>query len=279
MTFIFPFLLPGNYIEQTIMKNKFLQINIRAIKLFVFIASATGLITSCSSTFNGGSADVPTKVLAFPKADYYAVLQVEKDKIAFSNDANHLIFYAKEGDQSLKPFTFPNDSICYYPFYDMYETLPGGRLQVWKQCLTGDGTLTYLMAYDWQTGQLEQLSGPLPLGSSEASWNPDETKAIGYLDSKFADKTLFWIWKGGFGSLDLVIGDQNHSWNLKDNFPNFQTKPTDTGKTGTTGRAAWSPDGKQIAFFASPDAIGVTGFDRFNVDFNLYLRGFEQSND
>ena len=125
------------------------------------------------------------------------------------------------------------------------------------------------MAYDWKTDKLTEIAGPLPLGSSGASWNPDQTKAIGYLTSGFTTKTLFWIWDNGFGPLDLVIGDKNHSWNLKDDFPNFQTG--DTGKTGSTGRAAWSPDGSQIAFFASPDAVGKTGFNKFGAGYNLYL--------
>ena len=125
------------------------------------------------------------------------------------------------------------------------------------------------MAYEWNTSQLEELVGPLPLGSSGASWNPDQTKAIAYLNGGFATKTLFWISADGFSPLDLVVGDQNHSWNLQDDFPDF--KAYDTGKTGTTGRTAWSPDGESIDFFASPAAVDKTGFERFGVEFNLYL--------
>ncbi len=95
------------------------------------------------------------------------------------------------------------------------------------------------------------------------------TASAATLDGGFATKTLYWISKDGFAPLDLVVGDQSRSWNLRDDFPDF--KADDTGKTGTTGRAAWSPDGKFIAFFASPDAIGKTGFARFGVEFNLYL--------
>ena len=110
------------------------------------------------------------------------------------------------------------------------------------------------------------MAGPLPLGSSGVSWNPDQIKGIVYLDSGFATRTLYWLSKDGdFGPLDLVITDGYRSWNLKDDFPDF--KADDTGKTGSTGEAAWSPDGKSIAFFASPDAIGKTGFQRFGVEY------------
>jgi Tol biopolymer transport system component len=110
----------------------------------------------------------------------------------------------------------------------------------------------------------------LPLGSSGVSWNPDQTKGIVYLDSGFASRTLYWLSSDGrFKPLDLVIKDGARSWNLKDDFPDF--KADDTGKTGSTGRAVWSPDGKSIALFASPNAVGKTGFQRFGVEYYLYL--------
>ena len=37
------------------------------------------------------------------------------------------------------------------------------------------------------------------------------------------------------------------------------------------GWPAWSPDGQLIAFFASPQAIGVGGHARADVPWNLYL--------
>ena len=215
---------------------------------------------------------IPSKKLIFPEDKYYdALVRTNGDVTVLvdSGSLSDLQSYAKEGDQNFMKFAFPDDPQCDPAKYESYEVLPDGRLQVWKSCLTKNGNLTYLMAYDWKTGQLAELAGPLPLGSSGASWNPDQTKAIAYLDGGFATRTLYWISKDSFSPLDLISGDEFHSWNLQDDFPDFRAD--DTGKTGTTGRAAWSPDGKSIAFFAAPDAIGKTGFQRFGVEHNLYL--------
>jgi len=249
------------------MINKVIKLNTTTAAKILLIATILSLIVSCNSV-NG----LPAKELSFPKDTHYSALIRTGEHITVLVDGgkfDDLKYYANEGSQGFTQFGFPDDPHCDPVFYYAYESLPDGRLQVWKSCLTESGNLTYLIAYDWQTHQLEQIAGPLPVGSSGASWNPDGTKAIGFLDSKFASKTLFWISKGEFSPLDLVVGDQYHAWNLSDDFPDF--KADDLGKTGTTGRAAWSPNGKSIAFFASPDAIGKTSFARFGVEFNLYL--------
>ena len=230
------------------------------------------LVVSCRPTFNSFSKVNTPKQLSYPASEFYDSLVIVENEMVVLIDGGEfddLQYYAKEGEAEYQRFNFPEDHRCSSTRYYAYETLPDGRLQVWKHCFTENGTITYLMAYDWLAQKLNDVSGPLPLGSSGASWNPDQTRAIAYLDSKFASKTLFWISNGGYSPLDLNIVDGNHSWNLKDDFPDFNAD--DTGKTGTTGRAAWSPDGKQIAFFASADAIGKTGFERFNVEYKLYL--------
>ena len=238
----------------------------------VCLALISSLATSCTSFVGTSVNTIPTQELVFPEAKYYDALIRTNNEVTILVDGSNLgdlQSYAKEGEQNFMQFAFPDDPQCDPTKYEAYETLPDGRLQVWKSCLTGNGNLIYLMAYDWNTHQLEELAGPLPLGSSGASWNSEQTKAIAYLAGGFATNTLYWISKDDFSPLDLVIGDKSRSWNLHDDFPDF--KADNTGKTGTTGRVAWSPDGKSIAFFASPEAIGKTGSERFNVEFNLYL--------
>ncbi len=255
------------------MKNKSVESNIFMYMWLTWLVLIGGLITSCS-LFAGTPVDaIPSKELVFPKADDYdGLINRGESIIVLINGGSQqdLESYAKEGDSQLTPFSLPNDPDCFLTNYYGDQSLPDGRMQISKLCGSGgNGTDTYLMAYDWETKRLMEIVGPLPLGTSEASWNPDQTKAIAYLDGGFATRTLYWISNDGYSPLDLVIGDQNHSWNLKDDFPDF--KADDTGETGTTGRAAWSPNGKSIAFFASPDAVGKIGFERFSVEYNLYL--------
>lgn len=237
----------------------------RTFLFFLILA----LLSSCRGT---DSAVNTATTLDFPETQYYnALIKTDNDVIVLvRNDRGDVQWYAKEGNKEFTKFAFAENTNCSSTKrYGAYETLPDGRLQVWKWCLTEKGGVDYLLAYDWETHQLEKIVGPLPLGSSGASWNPEQTKAIGYLDSGFATKTLYWIYPNKFEPLDLEIRDENRSWNLKDDFPKFIAD--DTGKTGTTGRASWSPDGKSIAFFASPNAIGKTSFDRFGVEHYLYL--------
>jgi hypothetical protein len=210
--------------------------------------------------------------LNFPDASSYnALITVNGKVVVLVEDERRTLFaYGEENGKDLHYFSFAEDPNCFQTNYYAYETLPNDRLQVWKHCGSGgNGTNTYLMNYDWETHQLEETLGPLPLGSSGASWNPEQTQAIAYLDSKFATRTLYWIYPDRFEPLDLEITDGDLSWNLSDDFLTFDA--SDKGASGTTGRADWSADGKQIAFFASPNAIGKTGFSRFDVEHFLYL--------
>jgi WD40 repeat protein len=254
------------------MKRQFTRLtNFSRLRLGLFTMTII-LSTSCNSYIGDTTEPIPIKELVFPDSQYYnALIQTNNDLIVLveGGDLSDLQSYAIEGHQDFAQFNFPVDTYCTSPRYHSYETFPNGRLQVWKICLTENGKVTDLLAYNWMTRQLTTVSGQLPPGTSGASWNPEQTIAIAYLDGGFATRTLFWMFDSGYTPLDLVISDQSQSWNLSDDFPDF--KANDTGKTGTTGRAAWSPDGKSIAFFASPDAIGKTGFERFGVEHNLYL--------
>lgn len=237
---------------------------ITLILLLVIVACKAGNPTTSPSV----------RELAFPKAENYTNLVYDTDLgltvFLYGGDQGDLQSFARENDAKFTNFRFPEDSLCGFEKYSAGDVSANGQLEIWEWCLTSNGGVQYIRMYDWSTKRLARLAGPLPLGSSSISWNPDRTQGIVYLDSRFATKTLYWLFQdGSFSPLDLVIADGSRSWNLKDDFPDF--KADDTGKTGSTGRAEWSPDGKSIAFFASPDAVGRMGFNRFGVEYYLYL--------
>ncbi|MFT3893990.1 MAG: hypothetical protein QM730_20365 [Anaerolineales bacterium] len=254
------------------MKKEFILMNGKNAPLFTWLLLIVIATTSCSLFSSKSAPPIPLKELIFPKTEKYYVLVNTKDGLTVfldGSDQGDLQSYARENDQEFTKIHFPKDPYCGFVKYYPGDVLADGRLEIWEWCLTSKGGVQYIRIYDWNTQQLDRLAGPLPLGSSDVSWNLDQTKGIVYLDSGFATRTLYWLSQDGFSPLDLVITDGSRSWNLKDDFPDF--KADDTGKTGSTGRAAWSPDGKVIAFFASPNAVGKTDFQRFGVEYYLYL--------
>lgn len=82
--------------------------------------------------------------------------------------------------------------------------------------------------------------------------------------------SLIWVDDGLIEYPNIVIEDEDgESWNLGSFF-------RDTSRNSCTdqGRAswpAWAPDGSRIAFFGSPKSIGVSGQDRLDVPWNLYV--------
>lgn len=219
--------------------------------------------------------------LNFPPADYNRIISVENKLLALAiapdKDNYDKWWYSKVGDQELSLLNFPSDPKCgVNTSYDGFYPRSDGRFDLRKHCLTNDqGRLVYLISYDWNTGNMEEITGPLPsrAGSGFVTWNQDFSRGIMSMEG-YSEQTLYWIWPGGFGPIDLVVADQARSWNLKDDYPDYQG-----GRLGETGNAsfpAWSPDGNTIAFFGSVDAIGKIDADRFYAKYSLYMMDAEK---
>lgn len=253
--------------------------------LLYVISILIAVLTGCRSSVSSNN-EIPMKKLNFPSIYKYSSL-VKKGNlnVAFIFDYRPLPpdvhyskgYYIEEGSEKVYDLALPDDPRCNLStHYSVGKMFPDGRLQVWKLCNKVVGTDRYLLAYDWDSGFLEDISGILPVGPTSTSWNPEQTKGIASLSDAFASGTLYLIRPGGFDPLDLTITDDGKSWNVKDDFPDF--KGVDNGATGNVGRADWSSDGQSIAFFASPDAIGKMGSSRFGVEYKLYIMSVEKMN-
>lgn len=76
----------------------------------------------------------------------------------------------------------------------------------------------YLVAYDWETGQVEQMvANPLSdrLAASSFSWNPDFTQGVQTIGG--GRNTIWWITSEGPLPMNLVIGEGRKSWSLAEN--------------------------------------------------------------
>lgn len=243
--------------------------------LLLLICLILALSTACNMEKRQESNIVSSMMLQFPVADYYALVNSDDGIIAFTwheGDYN-VLQYAIEGNQRLQEIALPKDARCDLKTdYSVDAMLPDGNIQILESCFQKtQGTHKYIWSYDWQTGKLDEIAGPLPLGTKQVSWDPTQARGVAFLYSGFGRSTMYWVSKDGIDAIDLIVRDGDRSWNLKNFFPNFLQDEELTKRTGEAGPGEWSPDGRSIVFFASPDAIGKTGLSRFyDVEYGLY---------
>jgi hypothetical protein len=188
------------------------------------------------------------------------------------------VWYITADNQDLRKLNLEADARCRRVDFRAPSVLPDGRLGLIKRCYsrwpdrpTPLGDESYLIAYDWTTGAVEQVvAGPLPNSdlSSQYTWNPQMTRGVQEFSS--LDGTLFWISPAGTEPMTVTVSDGRRSWSLDENYVAIRDRlePKDTG----VARApAWSPDGTQIAFLSTLDSIGRGGIHRTSGAWGLYL--------
>lgn len=245
-------------------------------KVLIRFVLILNMVISLACNITSPFALSKSRKLNFPAAVYWRVGWLDNQLVAFvdstSNDYStptNEIRYAAEGDVSVSSFLIDENAVCKYPpRYYVQSVIDGDTVQIEKSCFGDPKAVVTLLMYNWKDHSIEKQIGPVPLGSTLVFWNPDQTYGIVYSDDGFAKSTLYEMTKDGFGPLDVKIDDEGRSWNFKDFYPDF---PDIQQTTGDIGRAGWSPDGKTIAFFASPDSVGKTGFERMGARYKIYI--------
>jgi WD40-like Beta Propeller Repeat len=136
----------------------------------------------------------------------------------------------------------------------------------------------YLPTEDWFLRRLEGPTDPdFPLLLNDRldffpgpfSVSPAMDRALASAGDSMCG-SLIWVDDGLIEYPNIVIEDEDgESWNL-----GWFSRDTSRNSCTDQGRAswpAWAPDGTRIAFFGSPKSIGVSGQDRLNVPWNLYV--------
>lgn len=216
--------------------------------------------------------------LDFPKAVYSEIGWLNQELIAFVNDMESSLElnYAKQGSFDFDILRFENDPNCLYSTqYTLVSIYNNEYIQVRKQCFTEPHSTNTVIVYSWDSKSIERTIEELPLGTGKIYWNPNTTHGLAVFADAFAKETLYLIKQDGYSALNIDISDEGKSWNFNDFFPDF---PDIEATTGNIGRADWSPDGKFVVFFASPDSVGKVGFDRMYAQYKMYIMEFDNPN-
>ena len=212
------------------------------------------------------------RLLAFPPGYYDHIVYIDDHVIGFADNSDapkeEQISFAYEGDKEATSFNPENDPNCKrYSYFQVVNILPDGRLALFKECKIDLGITAFrsIFAYDWHTGELEQLvPDRLRLfGPKFYTWNPDMTLGVQETGPGYPG-TIYWINRDGLSPMDIVIEDRGLTWNLKDYIEGKE-------RTGAARHPAWSPDGKTIAFFVTTYGILEEPKPKYNVNYDLYF--------
>src|SRR5262245_14809242 len=170
-----------------------------------FIAVLLIPIISCAPSDKLNSLNITARQLAFPTGYYNHVVYIEDRLVGFTvnrEPPEKRISFAYEGDKEATPFNPEDDPLCVnYSYFEVVNLLPDGRLGLWKECDDGSAVTAYLstnrsiFAFDWHTGELEQLvDGKLSQGSDPKfyTWNPEMTLGVQETGPGYPG-TIYWI--------------------------------------------------------------------------------------
>ena len=162
----------------------------------------------------------------------------------------------------------PPDEQCVYAAAQQHVLIAGGRIGFVFRCWTDtEGTTrTSLYQLDIITGTFSRYLVLEELGLWPfVAWSPDGTRGVMVIGNGICDG-LFAVSRDGVGVLPQIIRDGSKSFTL--------ASTTDlSGECTETGRAHWPAwaSTNDVAFVASPQAVGLSNRDRTTVPENLYV--------
>ena len=168
-----------------------------------------------------------------------------------------------------------NHPDCHLTKYQLSTILPDGRLSISMTCVN-DRRLPpgakpdslHLLVYDWETGATEYLIPPGKALAGGYTWNPAMTRGLESWGSGIWTG-MTWVNRQGVEYPAFWVADGRRRWHVDAGY--HRPAGQSCREEGRAAGPAWSPDGQTIAFWASPQSIGVEGLARLDQPWHLYL--------
>lgn len=253
-----------------------------------FVLVAILLFASCATAKRDITAPGARRQLDLPVGGYQHLAWLPSGWIVadYEDDVTDIEFRLsafRQNGEGFHRLPFTDDNRCRVTRYSIPQRLPDGRLGLTKECVGPEGsnvdaTVSYL-AYDIEADKTETLATVAPTwgrdlvnGALVGDENPESASWDAGLDTAVIStgglcSTLAKLTSRGFSDLPVKIRDGKRSWRLDE-----QLHADPSASCSARGRAnypTWSRN-DEIAFFASPQSIGVGGPDRVGLPANLY---------
>lgn len=223
---------------------------------------------------------IPVTRIPIPPGDHYSALWFPDGKIVVMTNLERKPFhFFVQEEESWHELNLKADPSCtIFTEYFVPAALPDGRLGLMKRCSI-QGAADYLqgerqenlVAYDWEKHEINLLvDETIPdIGGGSFSWNPEMTKGVQSGLPGVLFGTIYWLTPQQTEPMTITIEADNKSWSLDENYG--VESPALNSDAGIARSPSWSPDGQQIAFFASPSSVGRNGPSRLQGEYQLFL--------
>jgi hypothetical protein len=168
------------------------------------------------------------------------------------------------GDFSELSLPTPED--CTPAAFGSPERVGAAGLAYWVSCteLVTDFGQPHSL-YAGEPATKSELVAILDFAPAQIAWSPIRSSGMVDRTSRVC-AALYWLIDGSAVPVEVDVGSGSQRFTV-----GGVGTGADCQDTGRAELPTWSADGNQIAFFASPESVGISGANRLAVPWNMYV--------